>query len=144
MTCAYLGGALGSWTGALVYSHLRWPGVCALLGVLAATALGRHLVAIRSMQADNELRAQAHCRLSVGHQTGGPPGGHGHQTPHATVDAKVHGLSRVHRLPLLDYELVVRDDSAEIVKSQELDTDGYQPLIGECHHRPGHHHHPVM
>ena len=74
MTCAYLGGALGSWMGALVYSHLRWPGVCALLGVLAATALGRHLVAIRSMQADNKSRAQAHVRpvLSATRREGRP------------------------------------------------------------------------
>jgi predicted MFS family arabinose efflux permease len=43
MTCAYLGGGLGSWLGARAYAHFGWLGVCAVLALLAATALARHL-----------------------------------------------------------------------------------------------------
>ncbi|MEU4351098.1 MFS transporter [Streptomyces sp. NPDC023838] len=46
MTCAYLGGSAGSWLGVRVYSQAGWPGVCALVALLAALALGRHLVAL--------------------------------------------------------------------------------------------------
>ncbi|WP_244298526.1 MFS transporter [Micromonospora cremea] len=43
MTCAYLGGSLGSWLGARAYAHFGWLGVCAVLALLAAIALARHL-----------------------------------------------------------------------------------------------------
>ncbi len=43
MTCAYLGGGLGSWLGARAYACFGWPGVCALVASLAALALVRHL-----------------------------------------------------------------------------------------------------
>ncbi|MGW7378133.1 MFS transporter [Streptomyces sp. NPDC054794] len=48
MTCAYLGGSLGSWLGARAYAAFAWPGVCALVAVLTAVALGRHLASPRS------------------------------------------------------------------------------------------------
>ncbi|GAA4579972.1 hypothetical protein GCM10023176_58730 [Micromonospora coerulea] len=43
MTCAYLGGSLGSWFGARAYAHFGWLGVCAVLALLAAIALAGHL-----------------------------------------------------------------------------------------------------
>ncbi|WP_091107982.1 MFS transporter [Micromonospora citrea] len=43
MTCAYLGGSLGSWVGAPAYARLGWLGVCGLLTLLAAAALAHHL-----------------------------------------------------------------------------------------------------
>lgn len=43
MTCAYLGGAVGSWAGARCYAHLGWLGVCGLLAVLSGLALLRHV-----------------------------------------------------------------------------------------------------
>ncbi|MEU9305412.1 MFS transporter [Streptomyces sp. NPDC048269] len=46
MTCAYLGGSAGSWGGVRVYGRAGWHGVCALVAVLAALALVRHLVAL--------------------------------------------------------------------------------------------------
>jgi predicted MFS family arabinose efflux permease len=36
MTCAYSGGAAGSWVGVRCYTAFGWAGVCALLAVLAA------------------------------------------------------------------------------------------------------------
>ena len=42
MTCAFLGGGLGSWLGTLAYGRLGWPGVCALVATLCALALARH------------------------------------------------------------------------------------------------------
>lgn len=44
MTCAYLGGSLGSWVGLRAYAWLGWPAVCALVALLACTALARHLL----------------------------------------------------------------------------------------------------
>ncbi|GAA0389074.1 MFS transporter [Microbispora corallina] len=44
MTCAFLGGSAGSWLGVRAYTVLGWPGVCALVAVLAVTALARHLL----------------------------------------------------------------------------------------------------
>jgi predicted MFS family arabinose efflux permease len=44
MTCAFLGGSMGSWLGTRTYLHLRWPGVCALVALLSALALARHLL----------------------------------------------------------------------------------------------------
>jgi sugar phosphate permease len=46
MTCAYLGGSAGSWLGVHAYSQTGWQGVCALVALLAALALARHLVAL--------------------------------------------------------------------------------------------------
>ncbi len=43
MTCAYLGGSLGSWIGARAYAGAGWLGVCAAVALLAAAALARHL-----------------------------------------------------------------------------------------------------
>jgi predicted MFS family arabinose efflux permease len=46
MTCAYLGGSAGSWLGVRAYGQAGWRGVCALVALLAALALARHLVAL--------------------------------------------------------------------------------------------------
>ncbi|MGI8329508.1 MFS transporter [Actinomadura scrupuli] len=46
MTCAYLGGSAGSWLGVRAYGQAGWPGVCALVALLAALALARHLVVL--------------------------------------------------------------------------------------------------
>ncbi|MEU9414611.1 MFS transporter [Streptomyces sp. NPDC051000] len=43
MTCAYLGGSAGSWLGVRIHDRAGWGGVCALLALLAALALVRHL-----------------------------------------------------------------------------------------------------
>ncbi|MEO7194656.1 MAG: MFS transporter [Pseudonocardiaceae bacterium] len=44
MTCAFLGSSLGSWLGVRAYTGFGWLGVCALVAVLAALALARHLL----------------------------------------------------------------------------------------------------
>ncbi|MBO4273407.1 MFS transporter [Microbispora triticiradicis] len=46
MTCAYLGGSAGSWLGVRVWGAAGWPGVCALVALLGALALARHLLAL--------------------------------------------------------------------------------------------------
>lgn len=46
MTCAYLGGSAGSWAGVRVHDRAGWPGVCALVALLASLSLARHLVAL--------------------------------------------------------------------------------------------------
>jgi predicted MFS family arabinose efflux permease len=43
MTCAYLGGSVGSWLGTRAYAYFGWLGVCTVLALLAAAALARHL-----------------------------------------------------------------------------------------------------
>ncbi|CAM5285186.1 MFS transporter [Streptomyces coeruleorubidus] len=43
MTCAYLGGAVGSWLGMRAYGRFGWLGVCGLVAALTAMALVRHL-----------------------------------------------------------------------------------------------------
>ncbi|MEU1734638.1 MFS transporter [Streptosporangium sp. NPDC020145] len=43
MTCAFLGGSIGSWLGVRAYSGLGWGGVCLLVAVLAVLALARSL-----------------------------------------------------------------------------------------------------
>lgn len=48
MTCAYLGGSMGSWVGARAYTASGWLGVCGLVALLAAVALARHLGAVGS------------------------------------------------------------------------------------------------
>ncbi|MFD9128111.1 MFS transporter [Kitasatospora sp. NPDC059571] len=45
MTCAFLGGSVGSWLGVRAYGALGWGGVCALVALLAGLALVRHLLA---------------------------------------------------------------------------------------------------
>ncbi|GAA3260728.1 MFS transporter [Streptomyces lavendulae subsp. lavendulae] len=45
MTCAYLGGSVGSWAGVRIHDRAGWPGVCALVAFLAALSLARHLAA---------------------------------------------------------------------------------------------------
>jgi predicted MFS family arabinose efflux permease len=47
MTCAYVGGAVGSWLGVRAYVMFGWRGVCALVALMACVALARHVVAIR-------------------------------------------------------------------------------------------------
>lgn len=44
MTCAYLGGTVGSWLGARAYALFGWPGVCAVVAGLTGVALARHLL----------------------------------------------------------------------------------------------------
>lgn len=46
MTCSYLGGSAGSSLGVWTYGRAGWRGVCALVALLAAVALLRHLVAL--------------------------------------------------------------------------------------------------
>jgi predicted MFS family arabinose efflux permease len=48
MTCAYLGGSMGSWGGARAYTSFGWLGMCGLVVLLAAVALTRHLEAVGS------------------------------------------------------------------------------------------------
>ncbi|SMD24075.1 MFS transporter [Kibdelosporangium aridum] len=48
MTCAFLGGGLGSWLGSRAYVLLGWSGVCALVAVMASAALIRHLQVSRT------------------------------------------------------------------------------------------------
>ncbi|MCB5164083.1 MFS transporter [Streptomyces bambusae] len=45
MTCAYLGGTVGSWLGVRAYTGFGWIAVCGLVAGLAGVALARHLVA---------------------------------------------------------------------------------------------------
>ncbi|MET9761927.1 MFS transporter [Streptomyces sp. NPDC006372] len=47
MTCAYLGGAAGSWLGTRGYGRFGWLGVCALVAALTAVALASHRSATR-------------------------------------------------------------------------------------------------
>ncbi|MEV5977380.1 MFS transporter [Streptomyces sp. NPDC052114] len=47
MTCAYVGGGVGSWLGVRAYGAFGWPGVCGLVALLAALALARHLLHLR-------------------------------------------------------------------------------------------------
>ncbi|WP_433473688.1 MFS transporter [Spirillospora sp. CA-142024] len=51
MTCAYLGGSAGSWLGACAYGRVGWWGVCALVALLGALALARHLTALYGRRA---------------------------------------------------------------------------------------------
>ncbi|MGN9839731.1 MFS transporter [Nonomuraea sp. H19] len=46
MACAYVGGAAGSWLGTGAYGQAGWPGVCALVALLATLALACHLMAV--------------------------------------------------------------------------------------------------
>ncbi|MGW2224226.1 MFS transporter [Streptomyces formicae] len=51
MTCGYLGGSVGSWLGVRAYDWCGWPGVCALVALLAAVALTRHVLGPRATEA---------------------------------------------------------------------------------------------
>jgi len=44
MTCAFLGGSVGSGLGIRAYLSFGWTGVCVLVVILAAIAFARHLV----------------------------------------------------------------------------------------------------
>ncbi|WP_031077147.1 MFS transporter, partial [Streptomyces sp. NRRL S-118] len=44
MVCAFLGGGFGSWAATRAYTHVGWPGVSALVAVLAGLGLARHLL----------------------------------------------------------------------------------------------------
>jgi predicted MFS family arabinose efflux permease len=44
MTCAFLGGSIGSWLGVRAYAGFGWGGVCGLVALLAVIALVRHLL----------------------------------------------------------------------------------------------------
>lgn len=48
MTCAYLGGSVGSWLGVRVWSRTGWGGVCVLVVALTGVALVRHLPVLRA------------------------------------------------------------------------------------------------
>jgi predicted MFS family arabinose efflux permease len=48
MTCAYLGGAVGSWVGLQTYARFGWLGVCTQAALLAAVPLVRLLPAVRA------------------------------------------------------------------------------------------------
>ncbi|NUT26399.1 MAG: MFS transporter [Streptomyces sp.] len=43
MTCAYLGGTVGSWLGAHAYGRFGWTGVCVLVAALTGVAPARRL-----------------------------------------------------------------------------------------------------
>ncbi|MFI1281724.1 MFS transporter [Streptomyces sp. NPDC020858] len=78
MTGAYLGGSAGSWLGVRVYGGAGWRGVCALVALLAAVALTRHLVALcarrpNARQAGGGGVATGSRFGPVAHPTAAPP-----------------------------------------------------------------------
>ncbi|MGV9847587.1 MFS transporter [Streptomyces sp. NPDC003442] len=62
MTCAYLGGSAGSWLGVRAWGRAGWWGVCALVALLTALALVRHLPAPRRPRESLPVPAQVPCR----------------------------------------------------------------------------------
>ena len=50
MTCAFLGGSIGSWLGVRAYIDFGWGCVCGLVALLAAITLARHLVHLAKRQ----------------------------------------------------------------------------------------------
>jgi predicted MFS family arabinose efflux permease len=46
MTCSFVGGSAGSWLGVQAYLRAGWGGVCALLALVAVTALSWHLAGL--------------------------------------------------------------------------------------------------
>ncbi|MFJ8713665.1 MFS transporter [Streptomyces violaceus] len=68
MTCAYLGGAVGSWLGMRAYGRFGWPGVCVLVAALTAVALTRHMSATRRRSATR--RTAGRFRRSAASATG--------------------------------------------------------------------------
>ncbi|MFI6644697.1 MFS transporter [Streptomyces sp. NPDC050504] len=88
MTCAYLGGSAGSWTGARAWERVGWPGVCALVAVLGAVALAGAVKVARGGGAGG-LRAGAVSRAGRG--TGRrEPGSSGTWSP-GTHGSGAHG-----------------------------------------------------
>ncbi len=57
MTCAFLGGSTGSWLGVRAYDRFGWRGVTGLVAVLAAVALGRHVLHLRQVQRGGAVAA---------------------------------------------------------------------------------------
>jgi predicted MFS family arabinose efflux permease len=53
MTCAFLGGSVGSWLGVRAYLSFGWTGVCILVAILAVVAFARHLVHLSQATADS-------------------------------------------------------------------------------------------
>ncbi|MFI1678203.1 MFS transporter [Streptomyces sp. NPDC020607] len=47
MTCAYLGGSVGSWLSVHAYGAFGWSGVCALVALMTTLALLRHVAHLR-------------------------------------------------------------------------------------------------
>ncbi|MFF8423722.1 MFS transporter [Streptomyces sp. NPDC016566] len=89
MTCAYLGGSLGSWLGTRAYGRFGWAGVCALVALLTALGLLRHL---------GRFRAPAVRRTgSAGRR---PPGSSGYadhdRRSHHRADESRHGWPEPH------------------------------------------------
>lgn len=68
MTCAYLGGAVGSWLGMRAYGRFEWPGVCVLVAALTAVALTHHMSATRRRSATR--RTAGRFRRSAASATG--------------------------------------------------------------------------
>ncbi|MFC4110062.1 MFS transporter [Micromonospora zhanjiangensis] len=58
MTCAYLGGGVGSWLGARAYAQAGWAGVCAVLALSATAALVRHLTATTGVDRRSARRSK--------------------------------------------------------------------------------------
>ncbi|WP_051927095.1 MFS transporter [Streptomyces durhamensis] len=65
MTCAYLGGGLGSWLGTRAYAGHGWSGVCALVAVSAGLGLVRHL-GVRAGRRTNAAGGRSRPRDGVG------------------------------------------------------------------------------
>jgi hypothetical protein len=58
MTCAFLGGSVGSWLGVRAYSEFGWGGIAGLTALASAAALTRHLAHRRSAGAAPASQAQ--------------------------------------------------------------------------------------
>jgi predicted MFS family arabinose efflux permease len=54
MMCGYAGGTVGSLLGTWAYASFAWPGVCALVALLAGLALARHLLRERTPTARSD------------------------------------------------------------------------------------------
>ena len=59
MTCAFLGGSVGSWLGVRAYSEFGWGGIAGLTALASAGALARHLAHRRSRAAAADGPAEA-------------------------------------------------------------------------------------
>jgi predicted MFS family arabinose efflux permease len=70
MTCAYLGGTLGSWLGARAYSRFGWSGVCGLVAALTVAALARHLAATGLHRQDRVRSKRRPLPVMAGRVTG--------------------------------------------------------------------------
>ncbi|WP_405593515.1 MFS transporter [Streptomyces sp. NBC_01092] len=74
MTCAYLGGTVGSWLGARAYGRYGWTGVCALVAGLTAVALGRHLRHRHRLTRIRQVPVPAAASKHAGWSASSPPG----------------------------------------------------------------------